>query len=57
MFDLARELKMTVGMLSCIMSSHELAEWQAYYKILQKEEQQRELERRAQAGLASNRRR
>jgi len=40
MFSLARELKMTVGELSERMSSRELAEWIAYFKIEASEREQ-----------------
>jgi hypothetical protein len=41
---------MTVGQLSREMASWELTEWAGYYKVVAWEDQQRELEQRANRG-------
>ena len=51
MFRLARELHMTVGELERTMSPGEFAEWIALWRIEAREDEEREMARRAQAGM------
>ena len=55
MFRIAREIGCTVRELGSRMSSRELSEWIAVYILEAEEEQQRELEARAQAKLENRR--
>ena len=51
MFRLARDLHMTVGEIERTMSPGEFAEWIALWRIEAREDEEREMARRAQQGM------